>query len=151
MPWMIARYPYLETDSELEASAWKPIVWVALSVNNNFTVLPAAPATERIRTGLSPQAARAVDYSERQVVELQFVSQQSRMPVGAAVGLMPQLDRQLDDPARAGVLAPPWYQHPLILLGQDFLKHFAVALLGPQRVTVVFDEAEESEDEEDDV
>jgi hypothetical protein len=133
MPRLIARYPFLPT-----ASGGKPIVWVGLSVNERFTLLPAAPAPERMRTGLSPQAAESIDYSETQRVELQFVSRTSGLLVGAPVTLAPELDRELDDPGRVGA-SGPWYHYELVRLGQDFLENFWLALLGPRQVTVVFD------------
>jgi hypothetical protein len=138
MPRLIARYPYLST-----AGGGKPIVWMALTVNEKLTLLPAAPAPERMRTGLSPQAAQSVDYSEAQRVELQFVSRASGELLGQPVTIVPQLDHELDVPGRVGADGP-WYQYPSMLLGQDFLQNVSIALVGSRQVTVVFDvEAED--------
>jgi hypothetical protein len=135
---MIARYPYL-----LTASGGKPIVWMGLTVNERFTLLPAAPAPERMRSGLSPQAARSVEYSATQRVEVQLVSRTSAQLVGPAVTLTPELDPQLDDPGRVHADGP-WYQYPSLLLGQDFLENVSIALVGPRQITVVFElDAEE--------
>ena len=143
MPRLIARYPYLETEG-----GHKPIVWVGLTVNGLLTALPAAPSPERMRTGLSPRAGYAVEYSESQEVELQFFSRTSGL-VGEPVAVRPELDRELDDPVR--VEAPgPWYQYERLRLGQDFLQNFSVALLGSRQITVIFDDFEDGDEDKAD-
>jgi hypothetical protein len=138
MPRLIARYPYLPT-----AGGGMPIVWMGLTVNERFMPVPAAPAPERMRSGLSLQAARSVEYSAEQRVVLQLFSRTAAELVGPAVTLTPEIDSRLDDPARFGAEGP-WYQYPWVLLGQDFLENVSVVLVGSRQITIFFDyEAED--------
>lgn len=139
MPRLIARYPFLPT-----AGGGIPIVWMGLTANERFMSVPAAPAPERMRSGLSLQAARSVEYSAEQRVTLQFFSRPSEELVGPAVTLTPEIDSRLDDPARFGADGP-WYQYPWVLLGQDFLENVSIALVGSRQITIVLDD--EAEDD----
>lgn len=133
LPSAVVRYPYVET-----ASGAKPIVWVAIYANDLYTPLPAAPSPERMRTGLSPRAAGAVDFSDSQAVELQFLTNEGR-GVGKRIQLVPELDPRLDEAAQ--VNAPqPWFQYEQLALGQDFLQHFWLTLVGPRRQTAIYEE-----------
>jgi hypothetical protein len=140
MPRLIARYRYVQT-----ASGGKPIVFIGLVVNEKFTVLPAAPAPERMRTGLSPRAGESVDYSDGQRVELQFF-RPAAGPAGRSVTVQPELDPDLDLADRVGAPGPR-LQYELLRLGQDFLEHFSVGLIGPSGLTVVLEPSDGDPDQ----
>jgi hypothetical protein len=131
MPELLEAYPFAQT-----AGGAKPIVWISLGANQRSVALPSIPAPGRMRSGLSPKAGRAVNFSDSQAVELQFLTRQGT-PVGRPVTVVPELDPQLDDPIR--IDAPePWHHYEALALGQDFLEQFAIVLIGPAGLTGVF-------------
>ncbi|MBA3736273.1 MAG: hypothetical protein H0W90_13950 [Actinobacteria bacterium] len=93
-----------------------------------FTPAPATLAPARTRTSLAPRAGQAVEYSEGQVVSLQLLTRDG-VSAGPKIDIVPELDEALE----AAILAEapgPWYQYEQLTLGQDFLEHFVVLLLG---------------------
>jgi hypothetical protein len=132
VPTLIAQFPYVQT-----AGGAKPIAWVGLHVKDLFTAVPATFAPGRMRTGLSPRAAGALNYSDSQVCTLQFLTRQGEA-VGRRVTIVPELDPPLDEPARVDA-PPPWFQYEQVALGQDFLQHFWVMLMGPGPITGIYE------------
>lgn len=123
------RYPYLKT-----AGGGKPIVWVGLDANGMFTPAPATLAPARTRTSLAPRVGQAVNYSEGQVISLQLLMRDG-VASGPKIDIVPELDEALE----VAILAEapgPWYQYEQLTLGQDFLEHFVVLLLGEPGVAV---------------
>lgn len=132
MPDLVARYPYVKT-----VGGAKPIVWIGLWANDLFTPVPASFVPARMRTGISPRAGGAVNFSDSQAVELQFLTRDGE-PVGRRVTVVPELDPRLDEPATVAAPAP-WFQYEQLALAQDFLEQFGVVLAGSREVTLVYE------------
>jgi len=111
----------------------KPILPVAFatprgSVDVPAVLVPAAPVTR-----LSPMWSQSIELSPGQAVSAQLRDRDGKL-AGPTVDLVPQVDPELG----LGLgTDEEWYATEGAALGQDFLQHFTVGLLGPAQVIAV--------------
>jgi hypothetical protein len=112
-------------------SGGKPILPIAFStharsVDVPSVLVPAAPVTR-----LSPMWSESIDLSAGQVVAAQLRDRTGGL-VGPPVELVPQIDPELGSD-----VDEEWHARAGAALGQDFLQHVTVGLLGPAQVIAV--------------
>lgn len=109
----------------------KPILPVSFATSRGSADVPAVLVPAEPVTRLSPMWSKSIELSPGQVVSAQLLDRDGKL-AGPAIDLVPEVD------ATVGASTDEeWYATEGAVLGQDFLQHFTVGLLGPAQVIAV--------------
>lgn len=109
----------------------KPILPVAFSTSRGSADVPAVLAPATPVTRLSPMWSQSIELSPGQVVSAQLLDRDGHA-AGPPIDLTPEVDPEIGAQS-----TEEWYATEGAVLGQDFLQHFTVGLLGPAQVVAV--------------
>jgi hypothetical protein len=109
----------------------KPILPVSFATGRGSADVPAVLVPATPVTRLSPMWSQSIEHSPGQVVSAQLLDRDGN-PAGPAIDLVPEVDAAIGAGSNE-----EWYATEGAVLGQDFLQHFTVGLLGPAQVVAV--------------